>query len=285
MTIYFVDGLFMEKEEVTISIDDRGYYFGDGVYEVMKVYDGELFTSVEHLSRLFQSAAKIKMTIPYTETQLVDIAKELVKVNSIKTGHVYIQVTRGAAPRQHHFCEPATTPIVTAYAIQNPRPESKLQQGVGIKSVEDVRWLRCDIKSLNLLGNVLAKEEAHENGCFEALLHRGETVTEGSSSNMFGVKDGTVYSHPADTLILNGITRQVVLDLCKDNGIPVKEIAFTLEEAFEMDEFFLTSTTSEVMPVTTIDNRPVGTGVPGPITLTLQQAFISKIPLSVAGDK
>ena len=284
MTIYFADGQFTEREGVNISIDDRGYYFGDGVYEVIKVYGGELFTAEEHINRLFQSALKIKMAIPYTEGQLMEIARELVKVNTILVGHVYIQLTRGSAPRLHQFPNPSVPPVVIAYAINNPRPMASIKNGVAVKSVEDVRWLRCDIKSLNLLGNVLAKQEAYESGCTEALLHRDGIVTEGSASNMFGIKDGTVYTHPATNLILNGITRQVVLGLCKELGIPVIEKSFTLDEAFKMDEFILTSTTSEVTPVISIDGRPIGSEVPGIVTKQLQEAFAVRIPSFIAGE-
>ena len=284
MTVYFIDGQFTERDGLAISIDDRGYYFGDGVYEVIKVYGGELYTAEEHIDRLFQSATKIKMTIPYAEVQLMEIARELVAKNNILVGHVYIQVTRGSAPRLHQFPNPAVPPVVTAYAINNPRPMTGIENGVGVKSVEDVRWLRCDIKSLNLLGNVLAKQEAHEAGCIEALLHRDGVVTEGSSSNMFGVKDGIVYTHPVTNLILNGITRQVVLGLCEEQGIPVVEKSFTLDEAFEMDEFFLTSTTSEVTPVISIDGRPVSSGILGPLTMKLQKAFNLQIPSLIADE-
>ncbi|MEK5069269.1 D-amino-acid transaminase [Sporosarcina sp. FSL K6-1508] len=284
MTVYFVDGRFTERDGLNISIDDRGYYFGDGVYEVIKVYDGELYTAEEHINRLFQSAAKIKMSIPYAEVQLMEIARELVATNNILIGHVYIQVTRGSAPRLHQFPNPAVSPVVTAYAINNPRPIAGMEKGVAVKSVEDVRWLRCDIKSLNILGNVLAKQEAQEAGCIEALLHRDGIVTEGSASNMFGVKDGTVYTHPVTNLILNGITRQVILGLCSEQGIPLIEKSFTLEEAFEMDEFFLTSTTSEVTPVISIDGRSLGTGVPGSVTKKIQKAFNLQIPSFIAGE-
>lgn len=284
MTVYFVDGRFTERDGLNISIDDRGYYFGDGVYEVIKVYDGELYTAEEHINRLFQSAAKIKMSIPYAEVQLMEIARELVATNNILIGHVYIQVTRGSAPRLHQFPNPAVSPVVTAYAINNPRPIAGMEKGVAVKSVEDVRWLRCDIKSLNLLGNVLAKQEAQEAGCIEALLHRDGIVTEGSASNMFGVKDGTVYTHPVTNLILNGITRQVILGLCSEQDIPLIEKSFTLEEAFEMDEFFLTSTTSEVTPVISIDGRSLGTGVPGSVTKKIQKAFNLQIPSFIAGE-
>jgi len=284
MTVYFMDGQFTERDGLAISIDDRGYYFGDGVYEVIKVYSGELYTAEEHIDRLFQSATKIKMTLPYSEVQLMEIARELVAKNNILVGHVYIQVTRGSAPRIHQLPNPAVPPVVTGYAINNPRPMASIENGIGVKSVEDVRWLRCDIKSLNLLGNVLAKQEAHEAGCIEALLHRDGVVTEGSASNMFGVKDGTVYTHPATNLILNGITRQVVFGLCEQQGITVIENAFTLDEAFEMDEFFLTSTTSEVTPVISIDGRPISSGILGPVTLKLQKAFSSQIPFLIADE-
>lgn len=284
MTTYFMDGQFVKQDQVSVSIDDRGYYFGDGVYEVIKVYDGELYTANEHLDRLFQSASKIKMTIPYTEMQLVDMAKELVVANAITTGHIYMQVTRGVANRVHQFPEAGVGAVVTAYAVSNPRPLAGMANGVAVKSVADIRWLRCDIKSLNLLGNVLAKQEAFESDCKEALLHRDGIVTEGSSSNLFAVKDGTIYTHPANNLILNGITRQVVLGLCKEAGIDLVEQPFSLEQAYEMDELFMTSTTTEVTPVTSIDGRPVGTGVPGPITKKLQVAFALQIPTVVAGE-
>lgn len=284
MTIYFIDGKFTSKDSLNISVDDRGYYFGDGVYEVVKVYDGELYTAEEHFARLCQSAKKIKMAIPYSEQQLIDIAKELVKVNEVNTGHIYLQVTRGASPRIHQFPELSVAPVVTAYAIHNPRPLSNIEGGVSVKSVEDVRWLRCDIKSLNLLANVLAKQEAYEAGCAEAIFIRDGLVMEGSSSNAFGVKDGVVITHPATNLILNGITRQVVLKLCAEMGIPVEERAFTPDEMAAMDEFFITSTTAEITPVVLIDEKPVGSGAPGVITRQLQEAFARQIPLTVAGE-
>lgn len=284
MTLYFMDGKFTEQGELNISIDDRGYYFGDGVYEVIKVYGGELYTAEEHISRLFQSAAKVKMTIPYSEGQMLEIARELALCNTISVGHVYIQVTRGAAPRTHQFPASTVVPVVSAYAIQNPRPTSNIDNGVPVKSVEDIRWLRCDIKSLNLLGNVLAKQEAYEVNCAEALLHRDGVVTEGSSSNMFGVKGGTIYTHPANNLILNGITRQVVLGLCQELAVPLKETAFTIEEAFKMDELFLTSTTSEIMPITSIDGHSIGSGIPGTLTRKLQKEFALQIPSIIAGE-
>lgn len=281
MSLYFIDGNFSTQDEVKISIDDRGYYFGDGVYEVIKVYGSELFTAEEHISRLFKSAVKIKLTIPYSEEQLMNVAKELIAKNNVVNGHIYMQVTRGVSMRQHHFPNPPVPAVVTAYSVDGTRPIEDMQNGVAVKSVEDIRWLRCDIKSLNLLGSVLAKEEASEAGCAEAILHRGGLVTEGSSTNMFGVKDGIIRTHPVSNLILEGITRQVVLQLCSQLNLPVEEKAFTLEEAYEMDEVFYTSTTAEVMPVITIDGKTIGDGKRGEITGKLQKAFAANIPALV----
>lgn len=281
--IYYSNGQFVdkEKEDVHVSIDDRGYYFGDGVYEVIKIYDGKLFTAKEHITRLFRSATEIKMTIPYTEQQLIEIAEQLAKQNEIEVGHIYLQITRGIAPRTHHF-PTVLSPVLTAYAIHNPRPEQQINDGVHVKSVEDIRWMRCDIKSLNLLGNVLAKQEAFESGCHEAMLVRNGVVTEGSSSNIFGVKNGKLYTHPATEMILNGITRQVVLSLCHELNFSVTEKAFSYEEALEMDEIFLTSTTSEVMPIVQLDGQLIDNGNPGPITKALQRAFVEKaLPTAV----
>ena len=277
--LYFIDGKFTKKEDLKISIDDRGYYFGDGVYEVVKVYNDELYTAKEHFRRLFESARKIKLTIPYTEQELIEVARKLIEKNNVSDGHIYLQVTRGSSSRQHNFPTPAVPAIVTAYAVAATRPLGDMEKGVAVKAVDDIRWLRCDIKSLNLLGSVLAKEEAREAGCSEAILHRDGIVTEGSSTNMLGVKDGVVHTHPVTNLILEGITRKVVLQLCQELGLPVVEEAFTLKEAFDMDEIFYTSTTSEVMPVTKIDGREIGSGNPGLLTKKLQHAFTAQIPI------
>lgn len=274
--IYFINGQFVDKEAVHLSMDDRGYYFGDGVYEVIKIYDGKLYTATEHLARFFRSATEIQMTIPYTEQQLIEIAEQLADLNQIQVGHVYMQITRGIAPRMHHF-PTVLSPVLTAYAVHNPRPEQQIAHGVHVKSVKDIRWMRCDIKSLNLLGNVLAKQEAFEAGCQEAMLVRDGLVTEGSASNIFGVKNGKVYTHPATNMILNGITRQVVLSLCKELDLPVSDKAFSYEEALAMDELFLTSTTAEVTPIVKVDEQQVGDGSPGATTKALQHAFSKRV--------
>lgn len=264
--------------EVVVDKEDRGYQFGDGVYEVVKVYNGQFFTLEEHVDRFYASAEKIHITIPYTKDKLYTLLHQLVEANEINTGHIYFQITRGACPRNHIFPGDDVAPVLTGNAKENPRPVANFENGVKATFVEDIRWLRCDIKSLNLLGAVLAKQEAHEKGCYEAILHRGETITEGSSSNIYGIKDGVLYTHPADNLILNGITRQVILKCAEEIGMSVKEEAFTKEQLLAMDEVIVSSTTSEVTPVIDVDGQTIGSGKPGEWTRKLQAQFETKIP-------
>ncbi|MEK4532760.1 D-amino-acid transaminase [Solibacillus sp. FSL W7-1472] len=271
----------VKNEEVLVDKEDRGYQFGDGVYEVVKVYNGELFTATEHIDRFYDSAEKIRITIPYTKDKLHQLLHQLVEANNIDTGHVYFQITRGAGPRNHIFPGDDVKPVITGNAKENPRPLENFEKGVKATFVEDIRWLRCDIKSLNLLGAVLAKQEAYEKGCYEAILHREEIVTEGSSSNIYGIKDGVLYTHPANNLILNGITRQVIIKCAAEIGLTVNEQAMTKEQLLAMEEVIVSSTTSEVTPVIEIDGTVIGNGTPGEWTRKLQAQFETKIPKGI----
>lgn len=274
-----VNDRILNRTDAHVDIEDRGYQFGDGVYEVIRIYGGKLFTGDEHLERLFSSAEKIKITVPIQKEELLNILNEIIQENGVVDGSVYMQVTRGASPRNHIFPGNEVKPVLTAYTKVVPRPEVALQNGVEAITLDDIRWLRCDIKSLNLLPNLLAKQEATERGSFEAILHRSGTVTEGSASNAYIVKDGKVKTHPATNLILNGITRQVIARLCHENHIPFSEEAFQLDELLEADEIFVSSTTSEVMPVIRIDGKVVGNGHPGSVTRNLQSLFRAEIGL------
>ena len=271
----------VKNEEVLVDKEDRGYQFGDGVYEVVKVYNGELFTATEHIDRFYESAEKIRITIPFTKDKLHQLLHQLVEANNIDTGHVYFQITRGAGPRNHIFPGDDVKPVLTGNAKENPRPLDNFEKGVKATFVEDIRWLRCDIKSLNLLGAVLAKQEAHEKGCYEAILHRDEIVTEGSSSNIYGIKDGVLYTHPANNLILNGITRQVIIKCAAEIGLTVNEQALTKEQLLAMEEVIVSSTTSEVTPVIEVDGTVIGNGTPGEWTRKLQAQFETKIPKGI----
>jgi len=281
MTWVLWNDRLVKDEEIQLSKEDRGYQFGDGIYEVIRIYEGNMFTAKEHIDRLYESADKIKMVIPFTKDVFHKMMYDLIEANEVSTGQVYVQITRGTSSRQHHFPTTPVEPVITAYTKEVPRPVTQLANGVSAKTVEDIRWLRCDIKSLNLLGNVMAKQEAHEAGCYEALLHRGDTITEGSSSNMYGIKGGVLYTHPATNLILNGITRRVILQCCEEIGLPVVEQPMSLASVLANDEFFMSSTTSEITPIVMIDGQQVGTGLPGTWTKKLQTAFEAKINQSV----
>lgn len=277
MNLVIVNGQFVERDEAKVDIEDRGYQFGDGIYEVIRVYNGKMFAASEHLERLGECAGKIKLTLPFSISDIEAMLKTLIEKNAVATGIVYLQCSRGVAVRNHAFPASDTLPAFIAYTKELPRPVSNITHGVKAALVEDERWLKCDIKSLNLLGNILAKQEATELGCFEAILHRGETVTEGSSSNISIVKAGIVYTHPAGRFILNGITRQKLLSLCQDHLVPYQERSFSVEELMAADEVFMTSTTAEVTPIIEVDGKPIGSGQPGSVTLHLQQLFMLEI--------
>lgn len=273
-----VNDNIVDREAFKVDIEDRGYQFGDGIYEVVRIYNGNFFTLDEHLRRLRRSADELKMELPVSIAQLAENAQNLIKIENITDGIIYIQVTRGTASRIHSFPDNTKSTLI-AYASTFSRPSKALEEGVKTVLVEDIRWLRCDIKSINLLGNVLAKQAAKEEGAFEAIQHREEIVTEGSSTNIWIVKERVLYTHPVSNLILNGITRQVVLNLAQELGLKVIEEKYTVNDLLHADEVFLTSTTSEVMPIVMIDGKKVGTGIPGVITKQLQMAFTHKINL------
>lgn len=271
----------VEEGSITVSPEDRGYQFGDGIYEVVKVYNGQMFTAQEHIDRFYASADKIRLVIPYTKDVLHKLLHDLIEANKLENGHVYFQITRGTVSRNHVFPDASVPAVLTGNVKVGERSIENFQNGVKATFVEDIRWLRCDIKSLNLLGAVLAKQEASEKGCYEAILHRGDTVTECSSANVYGIKDGKLYTHPANNFILNGITRQVILKCAAEIGLPVVEEAMTKEELLNMDEVIVSSVSSEVTPVIDVDGHAIGTGAVGEWTRKLQVAFEAKLPISV----
>jgi D-alanine transaminase len=270
----------LERDQASVDIEDRGFTFGDGVYEVFRVYSGQIFEAKEHWQRLARSAKELRIDLPYTAEFLHNGVMELMKADGLNDGMVYLQLTRGAAPRAHAFPPAGTKPTLTVFTKILERPTAALQDGIAAITHPDIRWLRCDIKSLNLLPNVLAKQAASEVEAAEAVLHRDGVVTEGSSSNVAIIKDGVLLTHPANHLILPGITRTVVLRLAGDLGLPVKEEPFTTAALLGADEAFVLSTNVEIMPVVRIDGTPIGDGRPGPVTRRLQQAYTALLQLS-----
>lgn len=275
MLSYF-NGKYLPKEEIAVSPDDRGFIFADGLYEVMRSYKGRLFQAQAHIDRLAYGAREIRFNAT-DFNYLIGVAEELIRRNDLNKGDalVYIQVTRGVAPRLHQF-PPPETPL-TVYATAKPfEPKSREQEkGVSVIFVPDLRWARTDIKSIGLLPNVLAKQQAVESGAAEAVFIRDGSVTEGTRSNVFAVIEGTVITRPRTNYILSGITRKVVLELCTSLDIPFQERALFEAEARGADELFLAGTTVEITPIVRIDGNMVGSGKPGPVTKRLQEAFFN----------
>ncbi|TGB00411.1 D-amino-acid transaminase [Sporolactobacillus shoreae] len=277
--ILFQDQI-IPREQGKVDIEDRGYQFGDGIYEAIPVYGGQMFLLDLHMKRLKRSANELRLQLPFNIDLLTEKLNKLIGLNRINDGIVYFQITRGSAPRQHFFPDQAGS-ILTGSVVSHDW-RGNHDSGIETSLAEDIRWLRCDIKTLNLLGNVLAKQYAHEQGSQEAILHRGENVTEGASSNVFIVKNNHLITHPADHLILNGITRLFVLELAERLGITVDEQTFTLDDLFSADEVFITSTGNEVMPVVKIDGRTVADGKAGDVTSKLGEAFTGEVTQFIA---
>lgn len=264
----------MDRENV-VDIEDRGYQFGDGIYEVIGVYDGKPLMLDEHMERLERSAKEIKLNMSSSIDDLKTKLEELVSANSLEEGIIYMQVSRGAAARWHEFPKADTSTVTVAYTRAEDRASNVEDQGATAVLTEDIRWLRCDIKTLNLLPNVMAKQEAVEHGAIEAILHRGETVTEASASNVFIVKDGALYTHPADNYILNGITRRKIIQLCEALDLKVNEQTYTVDELLDADEVFISATKLDVVPILKVDDHTIGNGEPGEITKKIVQEFRS----------
>lgn len=268
----------IEKADMHLSPDDRGYYFGDGIYEVIRVYEGRIFEKEAHLQRLARSALGTKIRLPYTLNEIGEKLDMLLHAEQISEGIIYMQITRGAAPRAHPF-PLGVEPVLYAYCIEVKRPLKAIRHGITAVTIPDIRWLRCDLKTINLLPSVLAKQEAIDQGADEAILHRDGTITECSASNLIIVHNDVLQTHPLNNFILHGITRAVVLKLAIQLELTVIEASFTLETLFAADEVFLTSTTAEVTPIISINGQPIGDGKPGKITLQLQSAFEQKLNL------
>ena len=273
MTKVLINEKLVDEQDANVPYNDRGYVFGDGIYEYIRVYNNNVFTAREHFERLLRSAKEIGLELKYNVDELTELIQELLSTNSIVNGGVYIQVTRGAAPRDHAFPTPSVEANIMAFTKSYDRPYKLLEEGINAITTEDIRWLRCDIKSLNLLGNVLAKEYATKYNAQEAIQHRGDIVTEGSSSNVYAIKDGEIYTHPVNNYILNGITRMVIKSVAEDKGIPFNEEVFTLDFLKGADEIIVSSTSIEVMPVVKLDGENIGDGKVGSITKSLQEGF------------
>jgi D-alanine transaminase len=276
-TIACVNGRFLPISRATVSIEDRGFQFGDGVYEVVRSYGGTVFRLDDHLDRLVQSARAIRLPMRYSLTQWRRLILRAYRMSGFRDAKVYLQLTRGPAPREHGFPKAVRPTVVITVRKVEPLNPALRRDGVSVITVPDLRWGRCDVKSLNLLANVLAREDARAAKVFEAILVRDGHVTEGAISNVFAVIDGTVTTSPTDPSILPGITRAATLDLVRAEGVPLAERSFSVEELRAADEVFLTGTTIEIVPVVSINGATIGIGQPGPVTQRLARRFAAMV--------
>ena len=271
-TVY-LNGEFMPIEQARVPVLDRGFIFGDGIYEVVPAYAGRLFRWPHHLARLERSLAKIGIANPLDVAGWSAVVDELIRRHPWRDQFVYLQVTRGVARRDHAFPR-GVAPTVFAMASELvPVPDEQRTQGVRAITLPDERWLHCDIKSTSLLGNVLARQAAVEAGAAECVMFRDGYLTEGSSSNVWVVRNGSVFGPPRDNLILEGIRVGLLEELCRAAGIPLDMRRVTREEVLAADELLISSATKEVLPVTVLDGRPVGSGRPGPMYERLYAAY------------
>jgi D-alanine transaminase len=272
--IVYLNSQYIPREQASIDVDDRGFLFADGIYEVIHSYEGHLFQMDVHLERMERGLRSLHIAID--DVQAVrEVAEQLIVENGLTSGEasVYIQITRGSAPRTHSFPPASTPPTVYAAVTRYIPQRDQAEEGIAVILVPDPRWARCDIKSVALLPNVLARQRAIEAGVADAVFVRDGVALEGTSSNFFGVFNGEVVTAPKTNYILPGITRHVVIGLCADIGVPVHETPILEHQLGEAEELFLTSTLTEIRPIVQLNDRPVGTGTPGPVTRRIQQAF------------
>jgi len=261
----FLNGEYLPLEDCRVSVLDRGFLFGDGIYELITVYQNKAFYLAQHMDRFQRSMAEIKVISPYSESEWKTLIDKLIQQSEPDDLAIYIQVTRGVAPRDHVF--PDATQA-TVFAMANPLPivpSKYIENGVELITTNDTRWQRCDVKAISLLANILAKQEAAEADAVEAIMIRDDYALEGSSSNLFLVRDGIVYTHPKDNLILPGITRDFILELLEELGIECKQQHIPKDWLYSSDELWIASSTKEVLAATKIDQRIIADGKPGKI--------------------
>jgi len=278
-SIVFLSGRYLPKSEAWISPDDRGFLFGDGIYEVVRAYGGRFFELPAHVQRLRNGLAALQIAGADT-VDFATVTATLLDRNGLETSDaiVYIQITRGAAPRIHRFPDPPVPP--TVYAFAAPLQRRGDPTGVRVITVPDIRWTRCDIKSINLLGNCLAAQRAFEADAVEAIQVRDGVALECAACSLFGVFDGEVRTAPETNYILPSVTRGVTLRLCREARIPVRLAPILVDELPLAEELFLAGTTVGIMPVVEVDGRPVGSGTSGPLTRELQQLFARRTGLA-----
>jgi D-alanine transaminase len=282
--IAYLNGQFLPLDEAKVPVLDRGFIFGDGVYEVIPAPARTPFRLEAHLARLERSLGAISLANPLGAHEWTELIGRLIERHPWPDQSIYLQVTRGVAPRNHAFPARVTPTVFMMSGPLKAPPAIEREQGVRTISLPDFRWLRCDIKSISLLGNCLLRQAAVEAGCKEAVLFRDGFLTEGSASNIFVVSKGTLLAPPADHLILPGITYEVVLELARAHGLPLEVRPIPEAETRAADELWLSSSTNDVLPITWLDDQPVGAGIPGPVWRQMDAWFAAARDARGAGQ-
>ena len=274
MSICYVNGSYEEKTSAVISIQDRGFNFSDGVYEVMPFFGNQVVNFDKHLKRLSKSLDSLRIKKPLSNYKSLElILKKLIKENKLDKGFIYLQITRGSCSRNHLFPK-LSKPNIVIFTFTAKLDKKFILSGVKVRLTEDLRWKRCDIKSISLLPNVLEKQNAFEEGMYESWQKRNNLITEGSTSNAFIVnRNGFIQTHPANNFILGGVTRDTLIEIAKNNKIKVIEKAFSSSDLFSSREAFLTSTTAKILPVVKINEKTIGNGKPGQMTQVLIKKY------------
>ncbi len=277
----YLNGEFLDQKEAAVSVADRGFVFGDGVYEVTRVVNGKFFQEEEHLVRLDEGLKGLKINLDEKiRDSIPDISRDLIKRNGLTEGEatVYLQVTRGAAfPRTHTFPDPEVP--ATVYLSSGPfKPHKELhEKGVEVITVPDVRWTRCNLKTVNLLPNTLARQQARDAGANSAVMIRDGVITESPNANIFAAKGGSLYTFPASNYILNGITRRVVIDIANSLNIPIITEPVRQDDLYDLDELFFTGTTTDIQPIVKVDGQNLGKGEPGEIVRSIQKEYNKRL--------
>jgi len=276
----YLNGEFLPAEEAKVSVLDRGFVFGDGVYEVWRVIEGKLFEHARHDRRLKRGLKTIDIAVPDRDVEaLAGVAARLLKDNDMLHGEgtFYVEITRGAAPRTHAFPPAGTKPTVLAMVSKFEVPHAMREAGAKAITDADVRWLRCDVKTVQLLPNCMSKQKAQAAGALEAIYVRDGIVTEGTHTSVLGVKDGALLTHPLGPLILPSVTREIVLEVAREQNVAVREQPFTKDEMFKLDELFVSGTTTDVTPIVEVDGKRIGSGKPGPVSKQLYAGLQARL--------
>jgi D-alanine transaminase len=280
MTILYLNGQYVPREQALIPVEDRGFIFGDGIYEGVRSVNGKMFEWDAHAQRMVNGLNGLRIGFDAAQVQALEgVCEECVRRNGLEDGEafLYLEVSRGSAPRTHNFPPVGTVPTVFVVASRLVVPRKLREEGAGAVTYPDLRWKRRDWKTVNLLGNVLARQAAFEAGVYEAILHEDGIVTEGAATNCFAVLDGVLRTHPLTQRILPGITRKVVMELLAELRMPVTEEAIPFARLGSADEIFVCGSTTDVTPVVMLDGQRVGNGKPGPMTVKLREAFEARL--------